>query len=571
MSSKYMPFERNRYFYGKLLSVNDFELEQNYNNDKRQLINRYIHGTGVVNGLYVLAIDDDSISVENGLALDYLGREITVPESVIKKLELIDGYNTCIQSQELNYMYLCIDYEEKETDPVQSIVNNISYGNDRNQIQYNKISEGYKLYLTSAEPKDENMFITRYLESINTIYKYKGITIKMITPKYARSGERFPIKIVIENLERSSLSFGFDMQFDGIKFEGKNQLHVSFDERMQEKSDKYEITYMLEAADIKETQANIIINSKSCHIVIYNERQEVYNDEIVIDVNILNDGIVDKVVNEYYYNEMNYIEKSENNTIYLAKIYVNRIAEKCTINKVVNNPFYQYVLNPSLMQMIHSRFGHLYGKYNNNNNSKSGDGKLLEGNINIKNGIVRLPIPSSAEKNSIIYSKEISHGLGIGAVSVIVGFEKNNTDIIYGDETLFEENGVNAKLGVKINQKTGKFVIGAKLLSTTGQQELVIHWTALKDTNEILQESFEKRILIKPSTLELNIRESYNLEVVCENMRDKNVKWYVKDNGGEIDANGLYTAPNMPGVYEITAQSVAFPEVKASIFVLVRK
>lgn len=38
---KYFSFERNKYFYGKLLSVSDFETEQRYMNDKRRLINRF--------------------------------------------------------------------------------------------------------------------------------------------------------------------------------------------------------------------------------------------------------------------------------------------------------------------------------------------------------------------------------------------------------------------------------------------------------------------------------------------------------------------------------------------------
>ena len=38
---KYFPFERNKYFYGKLLTVDDFETEQRYMNDKRRVLNRF--------------------------------------------------------------------------------------------------------------------------------------------------------------------------------------------------------------------------------------------------------------------------------------------------------------------------------------------------------------------------------------------------------------------------------------------------------------------------------------------------------------------------------------------------
>ena len=59
---KYFPFERNKYFYGKLLTVDDFETEQRYMNDKRRVLNRFLYGTGVVCGLNVVPIDDMTIS-----------------------------------------------------------------------------------------------------------------------------------------------------------------------------------------------------------------------------------------------------------------------------------------------------------------------------------------------------------------------------------------------------------------------------------------------------------------------------------------------------------------------------
>jgi hypothetical protein len=70
---------RNRYFYGKLLDVFHFEMEQNYFNEKRWLLNRLISGYGVVCGLNVtLGSDGQSIVVSPGIAIDKCGREISV-------------------------------------------------------------------------------------------------------------------------------------------------------------------------------------------------------------------------------------------------------------------------------------------------------------------------------------------------------------------------------------------------------------------------------------------------------------------------------------------------------------
>src|SRR5271170_5733650 len=70
---------RNRYYYGKLLDVFHFDLEQNYFNTKRWMLNRLVCGYGVVCGLNVtLGADGQSVVVTPGLAIDKCGREIIV-------------------------------------------------------------------------------------------------------------------------------------------------------------------------------------------------------------------------------------------------------------------------------------------------------------------------------------------------------------------------------------------------------------------------------------------------------------------------------------------------------------
>jgi hypothetical protein len=70
---------RNNYFYGKLLDVFHLEMEQEYFNAKRRLLNRLVTGPGVVCGLRVDLTDDGkSVVLSPGLAIDRCGREIVV-------------------------------------------------------------------------------------------------------------------------------------------------------------------------------------------------------------------------------------------------------------------------------------------------------------------------------------------------------------------------------------------------------------------------------------------------------------------------------------------------------------
>ncbi len=72
------PFERNRYYPKKRLSSADYQAEQDYFNNKRRFLNGLMYGSGVVCGLGVFSLDDLSILVESGVAIDGLGREVVV-------------------------------------------------------------------------------------------------------------------------------------------------------------------------------------------------------------------------------------------------------------------------------------------------------------------------------------------------------------------------------------------------------------------------------------------------------------------------------------------------------------
>ncbi len=81
---------RNRFYPNKRTTPDTWQVEQDYQRQRRQLLNRAIHGWGVVYGYALGAIDDDRcsgdggkrIGIGPGLALDPCGRELFVPEQV---------------------------------------------------------------------------------------------------------------------------------------------------------------------------------------------------------------------------------------------------------------------------------------------------------------------------------------------------------------------------------------------------------------------------------------------------------------------------------------------------------
>src|SRR5947209_8518256 len=71
---------RNNYFDGKRLSTHSFRAEQTYGLERRRLLNRAIHGWGVVYG-YSIKLESKQgeagkLSIGPGLALDQCGHEL---------------------------------------------------------------------------------------------------------------------------------------------------------------------------------------------------------------------------------------------------------------------------------------------------------------------------------------------------------------------------------------------------------------------------------------------------------------------------------------------------------------
>ena len=109
-----LPFERNRYYVGKLLTSADFQAEQTYFNNKRRFLNHLMFGAGIICGLSVYSLDDLSIMVESGAAIDGLGREIVVENSVVRKLSAIEGFDSLSSERAA----LCLRYREEAVHPV---------------------------------------------------------------------------------------------------------------------------------------------------------------------------------------------------------------------------------------------------------------------------------------------------------------------------------------------------------------------------------------------------------------------------------------------------------------------
>ena len=572
-NSKYFPFERNKYFYGKLLSVDDFELEQRYINNKRRMTNRFLYGMGVVVGLYVVRVDEKTISVESGFALDAFGREIVIDTPVIKKLSLLEGFKNCVEDSQKDYVYLCLNYNEEEAGAVHNVTGNSMM---QGEETFNKIKETYQLYLTEREPEQTILDKSELYETCQILYAQDGMIIKQFVSKYAIAGSGTQIRIEIENLTKKYLAFSYELMLERFTYGGQPSIIINFDEMQYEKTGRYTIVYTLEVTDSVGIQGAIVRNKDSVHMFINKEECHINLEQETIFVNIIEEDIRQQIMKDYYRTDMeNIVKNSEQNQLYLAKLYLLHVGGSYVIDKVDNVPFNQYILKQNLSSAIHQLSIDGHGKKNKNMSHEGGYSKFngkneAEKGIHMAQGKYWLDLEGGGQKGSRYVSEEITHGLGLGSAMIQVGIEDEDGGITYGSSEIFEDTDPMIELAVKVFPEKGTFQIGGRLLEQVIKSGVNIRWNAILNTEEKIVELATRKIFIKPSVLELATRESHYLEAICSNISDNTIQWKVKEHGGSITENGMYTAPNTPGVYEVVAQSMAFPEIKASIFVIVR-
>lgn len=151
------PFKRVKYSMGLVLGVDEFEQEQTYFLERDRLQNRMLHGYGTVCGLRLTAAGT-KITVEPGLAVDPLGREVRVTPDQCADLKswldvqqnrdaVIKQHGARPDNLDL-YVVLC--YQECETDKVP--VPGAPCRSQEESIAPSRVTESFRLQFALTPP-----------------------------------------------------------------------------------------------------------------------------------------------------------------------------------------------------------------------------------------------------------------------------------------------------------------------------------------------------------------------------------------------------------------------------------
>jgi len=610
-NNSYFPLERNRYFYGKMLTARDFETEQRYFNNKRRLINRTIIGAGVVCGLGVYQNDDTSFSVETGLALDYLGREIAVPTPIIRNIRMVEGVESLVKSDQA---YLCLGYAQNNKEPVNSIG-----AADSESEQYNKIDESFRIFLSTETPDVSEIYGNAGINTVTTLYCSHGLRIIRIVPRLALAGNELNIRfIILKGIDSQAVSFTYTFESEYFKQgDEEKEVTITFDGDRNLKKDVFAANYTLRTAFVSDMAVTLAKGKGTLSVRMgdFTDKTEIAeNPEIYLcgsseSMSVMSDT------------RMSTLEKhigGENTPIYLAKIDCMNIGTGFIIRHITPLPFEQRISlgrakaavigsgitdrEPAAVLTKSENFlkGGIstevetleYWQKPQVSADYSQSGKSIKFRFGIPSteaydyatasGTADIPISGAIRVNARFTSEEIPHSLGIGDVSVSVSVEYSENKerrLLFGNGEVFASKNEN-KIVPKIEAAAilypdkGTFKIGIRLGDYIEGHSIRVRWFAYKPTRDTaaMRAKENVNIKIKPDIRKMKPLERIRFKADVEGTADKSVFWSVGDaDGGNIDQNGLYQAPSTPGTYEIIAASAYNEDIKSSSFVIVEE
>lgn len=575
---QWYPFERNRYFQGKMLTSADFQAEQAYMNDKRWFLNRLMFGSGIVYGMSVFNLDDLSILVESGAAIDDLGREIVIDSSVVRKMSAISGFEQVTEDK----VSLCVRYREEETRPVYSI-HGQEYGRE---YEFNHISEGYELFLKNTSELEQVYLAETEFLLQTCLFENQDYQVQFWIPAMISQNTqvRMMLRVGKKSSEDKELNLKCIIQLPTFLSLGdSHEIAVEWQGLISQQGSQVIEDYWLKANENSLREGSVLIKPGTLHVLADGEEQEI-SEQQPITVKLVLQEPEELIQRELGKNSLEMQELGTRDYVRLADFQMVQTENAYIIDTIEEEKAKTYIPAPGKMQET-SRYLSFFKPLSQPENifhqleKHEADRKgLTASSTRIARGSIELPLGVHMKKGEICYSEEIIHGLGKGNVYIAVGtklLEENA--IIYGEPSLFEdqqEECTNIQTAVKVFQDRGSFQVAARLIGEQKSVVVVLNWIGIRFSIEPRGQNFhsEGSIVADTPTAVLKPREKYYFHVHFQGMEPCRLRYEMSEEGsGTIDQDGLYIAPGTEGIFEICISNVENANVVTYAYAVVKK
>lgn len=582
MQERLFPFAKNRYFKKKRMRAVDFERDQAFADRKLSFLNHWVFGTGIAMGLGVERIDSDSLLVEPGVAIDPQGRYLIVDEPAVCRIKTLDGF----AKLEGETALLWLSYREELLDPM------FVTDDEGQSMQYAVARERFAFSL-SAERSLPPTAVEQVLFSSCLLFEDEDLRVTQVVPQIFSDGEITLLRLFIESFCPEPLEVevrytpripGFVEAVSGGTPQLSSRLRIEKGETVLRLPVRAEQAG--QAVSFALAEGGFTIEKRG----VKQSAQQSFRQEFRIisgsPMAALEEMLLSHSPQELWENGQSGIP--------IAVVRFVRYDDKALLDDVIPLSSRSRAAVPYLRESLR-RAGLCYQPLEretvrsapasvcgaaavDNNTAQDAMARQMAA------GTVRLNIGMRQKAGSVLTSEEITHGLGPGTVYVEFGIEhiypvanldQNRTDLLLGDVSLFEqasgtyERDINR--GVRVHPDKGTFELAVRLRCDLHQSVLHLRWFAWRlEESAVRTEEAGTLLRLTPDVVHAKPGDVLSFTPVFAHGQAAPCDFFTTDrHGGVMTRDGVYTAPDREGLYQVCAQVRGKPGEQVNAFIIV--
>ena len=579
MTPQLYPFSKNRYFPHKRMRSADFTRDQQYIEQKLAFLSHWDFGTGMALGLNVQRVDGDSLLVSPGFAIDGYGRWLIVDEPAICRIRTLQGFDTIHGESAL----LWLAYHEELTDPM-------FVPGDRGEVrEYAAVREGYSFCLTDmrALPKaagDQMLF------SDVTLFEDTDLRIRQVIPKILPAHGAVQLRLVMERFCSSPIEVrlryfpelpGWKPAYSGEPLYLDQSIQLQPGETTLTLTGTFSTT--AQAVLLSLPEQGFLLEKRGVQLGAQLKFQKEFPIVTGNPLTALEEQLLSQDPREIW-------DNSSDGGVPIAGVHLIRYGDQVLLDSIFPLSKGTRAVLPCLKNRLQYCSSFFPAPPKTEKAEKvSGDiphdDAAPEDCRRMVTGVVTLNAGLHLQEGNILHSDEIAHELGPGTVFIefgienvypAVGFDRNYTDLLLGDASLFTQaSGTydgGFDRGVRIHPEKGTFELAVRLKGELRQASLRLRWFAWRAEEHTSHKLPVGTLLrLEPDVVRTARGATVNFIPVFEHGAASPCEFLIPDKqSGLITPDGIYTAPEKDGLYQVCAQIKNMPETRVNAFVIVR-
>jgi len=580
MDGQPYPFQKNRYFRKKRMRAADFQRDQAFADGKVAFLSHWLFGAGVALGLGVQRVDSDSLLVEPGFAVDPCGRLVVVDEPALRRLRTLEGFRELTGETAT----LWLRFAEEELEPM------FVSGDGGETQEFAAARETFDFFLTDGGPRPASE-AERALYSRFLLYEDGEVRVTQCIPKILSGTRSTELRLDVEcfSPEPVEAEIAYTPKIPGFAGPDGKDL-PEFWRRLR--LEKGETSLAVPVRPVSPGQT-VSVSLEEGDFLLEKRGQRrgalgAFREEFPVTMGDpaqeLSALLTARSPQELW--------DTGGRGVPVAALRLVRNEDQALLDDVIPLDPGRRASAPWLREELRrvSRRCWPEERRRQAEQAPSERAETKEPQVperrRTSTGTVVLQAGLHMGEGNILTSDELSHGLGPGAVCVEFGVEnvypvanddRNRTDLLLGDVSLFEQASgtydADFDRGVRVHPDKGTFELALRLKGGLRQSSLRLRWFAWRPESGESARSGERTgtlLRLEPDLIRVKPGETVHFTPVFAAGAAAPCDFLTEGRqGGAVTRDGLYTAPERRGLFQVRAQVRGNPEERAEAFVIV--